>query len=142
MLARRLQPCKAAPFRFVRSLPHGFAMTSGLTTLHFAALHRFPPSHCHPLHAPPPPPHVYICEFWLLLQLLPFVNSVFTFGNVPYRCLWGILLASAICSTWNYRSIWLYLQLFSYTFVNYICKFCSLMGVCKIPTANGRALCS
>lgn len=116
---------KDAPFRSVQLLPRCFAATSGFTPLHSASLPSLPPSHCRPRHAPAPPPHVYICKYWLHLQLLPFVNLPFTFGNMPYRPLWGIFLAPRI---WFHVKQWLYLVAFATILVS-ICKFS--IYICK-----------
>lgn len=121
----------AAAFRFMLLLPRGFATTSGSIPLHSAAMRSLPPSHSSSSHAPAPPGHVYICEFWLFLQLLPFVNMPFTFGNAPYSYLWGIFLTLRIWFHVEQVPLRLHLQLFPLPFVNYICEICSLMAFVK-----------
>ena len=136
LLAWRVRQRMAAAFRFMLLLTRGFATTSGSIPLHSAAMRSLPPSHSSSSHAPAPPMHVYICKFWLLLQLSPFVNMLFTFGNVPYRYLWGILLAPRKWFHMEQVPLRLHLQLFPLPFVNYICKFCSLMAFVENPRAQ------
>lgn len=141
LLAWRLRQRKAAAFRYMPPLPRCFAATSGGIPLHSAALRSLPPSHSSSSRAPAPPMHVYICEFWLLLQLSPFVNLPFTFGNVPHSYLWGIFLASRIWFHVEQVPLRLHLQLFSLPFVNYICKLGSLMVFCINPWAQPMPQC-
>lgn len=126
-LAWRLRQRKAAAFRYMPALSRCFAATSVGISLHSAALRSLPHSLCCSSRAPATPMHVYICKFWLPLQQLPLVNLPFTFGNMPYSYLWGIFLAQRIWFHVKQVTLRLHLQPFSFSFVIYICKLCSLM---------------